>query len=159
MSVICWLIYCLSGHRVIVWEVRLAWPCSGFCLHCSTTSAREGRKTNRKPQALPRKTLYRANFPLEESRVGLTVRKLAYWADQTRASLLLEAVICFEAAAEGADCLLSVLTAASTLFHLPRSTAGSQDCLKRSVSRSYESLRQHRPSKSNNNNNNDKKSF
>lgn len=39
------LTHCLSGYRVIVLEVCLVWPRSRFCLHCSTTSVHEGRKT------------------------------------------------------------------------------------------------------------------
>lgn len=120
------LIYCLSGHRVF-WKYAL----SGH-LHVSVCTAvpllcMKEEKQNRKPQALTRKTLYRANLPLEESRVGFIVTKLAYWTDQTRACLLLEALICFEAAVERADYLLSVFTAVFTLFCLPQSTAGSQD--------------------------------
>lgn len=133
----------MSGRGVIVVEVCLAWPPSHFCLHCSTTSVHERRKANKKPQAFTRKTV-RVNLLLEESRVGFIITKHAYWVDQTRVCLLLEALICFEAAVERADYLLSVFTAVFTLFHLPQSTAGSQG-FKRTLSRSYESLRHHRP--------------
>lgn len=117
-------------------------------LHVSVCTAvpllcmKEEKQTKKPGPSLGR--LYRVNLLLEEPRVGFIITKHAYWVDQTRACLLLEALICFEAAVERADYLLSVFTAVFTVFHLPQSTAGSQD-FKRTMSRSYESLRRHGP--------------